>query len=78
MKRPEAAHGLHISSLFYYLENHPDVLYITEVKIAATPRHPCTVSEQSRQTSQIHVLPPLGLVLVDDTSLKTIQITRYK
>ena len=29
-KRPEAAHGLHVSSMFYYLENCPSVLFTTE------------------------------------------------
>ena len=29
-KRPEAAHGLHVSSMFYYLENRSSVLFATE------------------------------------------------
>ena len=29
-KRPETAHGLHVSSMFYYLENLPSVLFATE------------------------------------------------
>ena len=35
-KRPEAGRGLHISSMFNYLENHPVVLYVIKVNIAAT------------------------------------------
>ena len=29
-KRPEAAHGLQVSSMFYYLEDRPSVLFATE------------------------------------------------
>ena len=29
-KRPEAAHGLHVSSMFYYLENRSSVPFATE------------------------------------------------
>ena len=35
-KRPEAAHGLHVSSMFYYLENRPSVSWQLRIQPGTT------------------------------------------